>query len=260
MNYEPLTMNQQNNRRDFIKKAAIGSLAAVSIPTIVTNAFAAEKTKKTILAQDDVVLFQGDSITEWGRDKSKTKPNDFGSLGSGYVLLTATNVLREYAAKNLKIYNTGVSGNKVFQLSDRWDNDTLALKPNVLSVMVGVNDYWHTITSGYKGTLDDYHNDYRKLLTRTKQVLPDVKFIIGEPYAMKGVKAVDDSWYPAFDTYRQVSREIAEEFGATFIPYQSVMDEALKLAPAAYWSLDGVHPSPAGAGLMAYAWENGVKG
>ena len=112
-----ITMNQSNNRRDFIKKAAIGGLASISIPTIVTNAFAAEKSRKTVLGQDDVVLFQGDSITEWGRDKSKTKANDFGSLGSGYVLLTATNVLREYATKNLKIFNTGISGNKVFQLS-----------------------------------------------------------------------------------------------------------------------------------------------
>jgi len=253
-------MNQTNNRRDFVKKAAIGGFAALSIPGIITSAFAAEKSKRTVLAQDDVVLFQGDSITEWGRDKSKTKPNDFGSLGSGYVLLTASNVLREYAMKNLKIYNTGVSGNKVFQLSDRWDNDTLILKPNVLSVMVGVNDYWHTITSGYKGTLDVYKSDYRKLLDRTKQALPDVKVIIGEPFAMKDVKAVDASWYPAFDGYRQAARDVAEEFGATFIPYQSVMDEALKLAPATYWSLDGVHPSPAGASLMAYAWQNAVKG
>jgi lysophospholipase L1-like esterase len=260
MNYEPSTMNTLNNRRDFVKKAAMGAVVSLAMPGIITSAFAAEKSRRTVLAQDDVVLFQGDSITEWGRDKSKTKPNDFGSLGSGYVLLTATNVLREYATKNLKIYNTGVSGNKVFQLADRWDNDTLMLKPNVLSVMVGVNDYWHTITSGYKGTLDVYKSDYRKLLDRTKQALPEVKVIIGEPFAMKGVKAVDDSWYPAFDGYRQAARDVAEEFGATFIPYQSVMDEALKLAPATYWSLDGVHPSPAGASLMAYAWQNAVKG
>ena len=77
---------------------------------------------------------------------------------------------------------------------------------------------------------------------------------------MKNVKAVDDSWYPAFDGYRQVAREMADEFGAAFIPYQSVMDEALKLAPATYWSLDGVHPSPAGASLMAQAWLKAVKG
>jgi len=238
----------------------MGTIAAITIPGIVTSAFASESSKKTILGQNDVVLFQGDSITEWGRDKNKTVANDFGSLGSGYVLLTATNLLRVYAAKNLKIYNTGISGNKVFQLSDRWDNDTLLLKPNVLSVMVGVNDYWHTILNGYKGTLDVYRGDYRKLLDRTKQALPGVKIIIGEPFAMKDVKAVDASWYPAFDTYRQVARDVATEFDATFIPYQSVMDEALKLAPATYWSLDGVHPSPAGASLMAYAWQNAVKG
>lgn len=126
--------------------------------------------------------------------------------------------------------------------------------------MVGVNDYWHTVTSGYKGTIDTYRTDYKKLLDRTKQALPDVKLIIGEPFALKDVKAVDTSWYPAFDSYRQVSRDVAAEYGAAFIPYQSVMDEALKLAPAKYWSIDGVHPSPAGASLMAEAWTKTVKG
>lgn len=260
MNHELPTMNPKSNRRSFVKTAATGVIASLSIPSIVTSAFAGERSKKTILAQDDVVLFQGDSITDWGRDHNKNIANDFGTLGSGYVLLTASSLLREYAAKNLKIYNKGVSGNKVFQLADRWDTDALAIKPNVLSIMIGVNDYWHTITSGYKGTLDTYRNDYRKLLDRTQKALPGVKLIIGEPFAMKGVKAVDDTWYPAFDGYRQVSRQTAAEFGATFIPYQSVMDEALKLAPASYWSLDGVHPSPAGAALMAHAWQNAVKG
>jgi lysophospholipase L1-like esterase len=253
-------MNPKNNRRNFVKTAAIGVMASLSMPAIVSSAFANEKSKKTIIGQDDVILFQGDSITDWGRDHNKNAANDFGALGSGYVLLTASSLLREYAAKNLQIYNKGVSGNKVFQLSDRWDTDALSIKPNVLSIMVGVNDYWHTITGGYKGTIDTYRGDYRKLLDRTKQALPNVKFLIGEPYAMKDVKAVDASWYPAFDTYRQASRDVAAEFGATFIPYQSVMDEALKLAPAKYWSLDGVHPSAAGAALMAYAWQNAVKG
>jgi lysophospholipase L1-like esterase len=249
----------KNNRRNFVKNAAIGTIAALAIPDIITSAYAEERSKKTILAENDIVLFQGDSITEWGRDKNKSMANDFGALGSGYVLLTATEVLRDYAPKNLKIYNKGVSGNKVFQLADRWDNDTIAIKPNVLSIMVGVNDYWHTITSGYKGTLDTYRTDYKKLLERTQQALPGVKLIIGESFAMKNVKAVDDSWYPAFDGYRHVARDIADEFGAAFIPYQSVMDEALKLAPATYWSLDGVHPTPAGASLMAQAWLRAVK-
>ena len=250
----------KNNRRNFVKTAAIGAVAALAIPDIITSAYAKEKSKKAMIDENDIVLFQGDSITDWGRDKNKSKPNDFGSLGSGYVLLTAADMLREYASKNLKIYNKGVSGNKVFQLADRWDTDTIAIKPNVLSIMVGVNDYWHTITSGYKGTLDTYRSDYKKLLERTQQALPGVKLIIAEAFAMKNVKAVNDSWYPAFDGYRQVAREMADEFGAAFIPYQSVMDEALKLAPATYWSLDGVHPTPAGASLMAQAWLKAVKG
>lgn len=260
MNYEPLTMNQNNNRRNFVKTTAVGIIASLSVPSIISSAFATEKSKKTIIDQNDVILFQGDSITDWGRDHNKSMANDFGALGSGYVLLTASSLLREYATKNLQIYNKGISGNKVFQLSDRWDTDALNLKPNILSIMIGVNDYWHTITSGYKGTIDTYRGDYRKLLDRTQKALPGVKLIIGEPYAMKDVKAVDATWYPAFDTYRQASRDIAAEFGATFIPYQTVMDEALKLAPATYWSIDGVHPSPAGAALMAYAWQNVVKG
>lgn len=243
INYIP-AMILKNTRRNFVKNAAIGTLSAIAIPDIITTAYAKEpaKSKRAILEENDVVLFQGDSITEWGRDKSKTIPNDFSSLGAGYVLLTATEVLRDYATKNLKIYNKGISGNKVYQLADRWNTDTIAIKPNVLSIMIGVNDYWHTLMAGYKGTLDIYRSDYKKLLERTKQALPGVKLIIGEAYAMKNVKVVDDSWYPAFDGYRRVAREMAEEFGAAFIPYQSVMDEALKLAPASYWSIDGCIP------------------
>lgn len=250
-----------SNRRNFIKNAAIGTVASLSMPSIVSTAFAkAAPAKKVTLQENDVVLFQGDSITDWGRDKNKNMPNDFGSLGSGYVLLTASGLLRRYADKKLLVYNKGISGNKVFQLADRWDNDAIAIKPNVLSILVGVNDYWHTITSGYKGTIETYRTDYHKLLDRTRQALPDVKFIIGEPFAIKGVKAVNESWYPAFDAYREAACKTAEDFGAAFIPYQSVMDEALKHAPATYWSIDGVHPSVAGAALMAHAWEETVKG
>ena len=249
-----------NNRRNFVRNAALGTMAALASPGIIATAFAAEKGKRVTLEENDVVLFQGDSITDWGRDKNKSAPNDFGALGSGYVLLTASVLLRDHAAKNLQIYNNGISGNKVFQLADRWDTDALALKPNVLSIMIGVNDYWHTVTSGYKGTIDTYKGDYRKLLDRTKKALPNIKLILAEPFALKDVKAVDASWYPAFDTYRQAAHDIAGEYGAAFVPYQTVMDEALKLAPAKYWSLDGVHPSPAGASLMAKAWLEAVKG
>jgi len=258
MNYEPSTMNPNSNRRSFIKNASIGTIASLTLPQIVSAAFATENIKKITLNNNDIILFQGDSITDWGRDRNNTTPNSYGMLGSGYALLTAAQILGQYPEKSLQIYNRAVSGNKVFQLADRWDTDTLAIKPNVLSIHVGVNDYWHTITNGYKGTIETYISDYHKLLDRTKQALPDLKLIICEPFALKGVKAVNDSWYPTFDLFRKAARDIATEYKAAFVPWQAVADKALESAPAPYWSLDGVHPSVAGGELMAKAWMEAI--
>lgn len=247
------------DRRKFVKTAAAGTIAGLFIPDIVSAAIA-PKTKKITLEKDSVILFQGDSITDGGRDKDNNYPNDFSALGHGYPLLAASKLLHAYPSKNLQIYNKGISGNKVFQLADRWDADCLNLKPSILSILVGVNDYWHTLTAGYTGTIATYRNDYKKLLDRTKEALPDVKLIIGEPFALKGVKAVDEKWYPAFDAFRQAASELADQYGAVLVPYQAVFDKALEYAPGSYWTGDGVHPSVAGAELMAHAWTQTVKG
>ncbi|MBK0378354.1 SGNH/GDSL hydrolase family protein [Mucilaginibacter segetis] len=250
----------QNSRRNFIRKAAIGTMAAISIPHIVDAATNSIKDgKKVQLNKDDIILFQGDSITDWGRDRNKTEPNNTSALGSGYPLLTAGELLMKNPEKNLQIYNKGISGNKVFQLADRWDTDTIALKPTILSIHIGVNDYWHTLGGGYKGTIETYITDYKKLLDRTKKELPGVKIIIGEPFGVKGVKAVTDAWYPAFDKYRKAARDIAEEYDLPFIPYQAIFDKALESAPGSYWTLDGVHPSIAGEKLMSHGWMKMVK-
>ncbi|QQL50725.1 SGNH/GDSL hydrolase family protein [Mucilaginibacter ginkgonis] len=249
------------NRRSFITTAATATVAAVTIPGLISSAFAESSAKSKIkLNSGDTVLFQGDSITDWGRDKNTHDANNFNTFGNGYVLTAAGTLLNKYADKNLKIYNKGISGNKVYQLAERWDADCLDLKPNVLSILIGVNDFWHTLTNGYKGTSQVYVADLRKLLDRTKQVLPNIQLIIGEPFAVKGVKAVDDKWYPAFDEYRAASKQIAADYNAVFIPYQTIFDKALSIAPGSYWTIDGVHPSVAGANLMAQAWLETVKG
>jgi lysophospholipase L1-like esterase len=251
-----------NNRRSFIKNASIGTIAAISIPQIVTSALAAApKGKKISIQKGDTILFQGDSITDAGRgNRNAIVPNSAGALGTGYALMTTGALLLQNHEKDLKIYNKGVSGNKVYQLADRWDADTLAIKPNILSIHIGVNDFWHTLTNGYTGTIENYIADYKKLLDRTKQALPDVKLIICEPYAIKGVKAVDDKWYPTFDLFRKAALDIATEYNAPFVPYQEVYDKAITLAPPAYWTVDGVHPSVAGAALMSHAWLETVRG
>ena len=256
-----MKQNLSSSRRNFLKGTSLASVAALTIPQIVSTAFAAERSRKKVsISKDDVILFQGDSITDAGRKKDSPTPNNAGALGSGYAMIAGSGLLYEYADKNLKVYNKGISGNKVYQLAERWDKDALDLQPNVLSILVGVNDFWHTLTNNYKGTIKTYTDDFKALLDRTKQKLPNVKLIIGEPYAVTGIKSVDEKWYPAFDEYRKAAREIADSYDAVFIPYQSIYDKAQKLAPGVYWTADGVHPTLAGAHLMAHAWLEAVKG
>lgn len=242
------------SRRSFIRKAVISSLAAVSLTDIISASVPGSKTRQIKPLKDQVILFQGDSITDSGRDREDTGPNTARSLGSGFPLLAGAELLKKYSSLDLKIFNKGISGNKVFQLAERWDEDCLSLKPDILSILIGVNDIWHKLNGQYDGTVEIYRNDYYALLERTRKALPDVKLIICEPFAVPGVRAVDDTWYPQFYAYQKAAREIAALFNAAFIPFQSIFDEAQKHAPGAYWTGDGVHPSLAGAELMAEAW------
>jgi lysophospholipase L1-like esterase len=248
-----------NDRRSFIRKAAVGSLMAASMPEIVAAAMVPAKKSKIVLAQGNTILFQGDSITDAGRSRDNDSVNDPGALGSGYSMLATASLLEKYPGLGLKIYNRGISGNKVYQLAERWENDCLNIKPDVLSILIGVNDLWHKLSGHYSGTVEVYKNDYIALLERTTKALPGIKLVICEPFAVNGVKAVDEKWYPEFYGYQQAAREISEKFGAIFVPFQKVFDEAQKKAPGSYWTPDGVHPSLAGAELMAKAWLEAVK-
>jgi len=249
--------NQNNSRRSFIKKATLGGLLAAGIPEIISAAV--PPAKKLTLSKGDVILFQGDSITDAGRNREDNLFNSPRALGMGYAMLTAAALLEKYPSNDLKIYNRGISGNKVFQLAERWDQDCLSLKPDVLSILIGVNDIWHKLGGRYDGTPEIYRKDYIALLERTRKALPGVKLIICEPYAVKNVKAVDDKWYPEFYDYQKAAKEVADQLGAVFIPFQRIYDLAQKRAPGSYWTTDGVHASICGAQLMAKAWLEAVR-
>ena len=250
-----------NSRRNFIKTAAVGTLASMSIPQIAASAFAESnaKGKKISLQKNDIILLQGDSITDSGRNKTSTAPNTTATLGNGYALSVAGELLLKNPDKDLKFFNKGISGNKVYQLAERWQADCIDIKPNILSIHIGVNDFWHTLTNGYKGTVQTYIDDYRKLLDTTKSQLPNVKLIICEPFAVLGVRAVDAKWYPTFNLFRSAAESLAIQYDTPFVPYQAAFDKAIKQAPPAYWTPDGVHPSVAGAALMAQTWLEVIK-
>ena len=247
-----------SSRRDFIQKTALAAFTGAVVPNLVKAANGHLPSTAETIATGATILFQGDSITDAGRDRGQYYANNGGGMGSGYVRHIVTHLLGSMPQKNFRFYNRGISGHKVFQLAERWDDDCLQLRPDVLSLLIGVNDFWHTIDYGYKGTVEIYETDLRKLLERTKKALPQVKLIIGEPFAVAGGSAIDERW-EAFAGYRPAAKKIAADFGAVFLPYQSIFDEALKLAPWEYWSPDGVHASMAGSHLMAQAWLEGWK-
>ncbi len=237
-------------RRKFLSQSAIG---LVGIPAIV-QAANPQQVFQPFSAGKTTILFQGDSITDAGRKKDHYYANDAYGMGLGYVHQIVTTLLGKHPTKNLRCYNRGISGNKVFQLANRWEEDCLQIQPDILSIMIGVNDFWHTLDWGYKGTVEVYEKDLRALLDRTKKELPNIKLIIAEPFVLRGTAIVEEKWYPAFAAYQKAAKSIATDYKAAFIPLQSIFDKALEVAPVSYWCPDGVHPSLAGAHLMAEAW------
>ncbi|CAK9037541.1 Acetylxylan esterase (Acetyl-xylooligosaccharide esterase) [Durusdinium trenchii] len=229
--------------------AASGAAAAQQKPSFEGN---------SLLKPGATVLLQGDSITDAGRKKNgDLPPNDQAALGKGYAFLTAAHLLAGHPDADLKIHNRGISGNKVHQLDARWQPDCIDLKPDVLSILIGVNDIWHHLNGQYDGTVDTYRNDYHALMKRTKEALPDVKIVICEPFVLK-TGAVDDKWFPSFDEFRAAAKEVADEHGDVWVPYQTMFDEAVKLAPPEHWARDGVHPSDAAADASSPAGREAV--
>ena len=129
----------QISRRSFFRNAGIGTAAVAGLPLLASSCTGSAITSKigNFFSQGDVILFQGDSITDAGRDKVNEHPNSGRSFGGGYAFLLASWLLEELAQKELTIYNRGISGNKVYQLDERWDKDCLLLKPTVLSILIG---------------------------------------------------------------------------------------------------------------------------
>lgn len=251
--------NNPNPRRQFLKSAAavaIGSLG-LSASADASSKPNSKPSKTPFIKKNTTILFQGDSITDAGRQRKRDSiANDPRQLGTGYAFNIAARLLSERPDDNLEFFNRGNSGWKVPQLAGSWERNCINIKPDVLSIMIGINDYWHTVAFGrkFKGTVKTYETDYRDLLKRTVKELPGIKLVICEPYALRCGKHINDSWFPVFDQYRGVSKKMADEFGALFVPFQSMFEKASKDTPLDFWARDGIHPSGPGAQLMALEW------
>jgi len=239
-------MTSAITRRDFVTTSAAIASATLLPPMLTTP------------ADGTTILFQGDSITDAGRDRSVLDANSARALGSGYPLLVASAALAAHPDRGLRFYNRGVSGNKVPDLQQRWADDTLALKPDVLSILIGVNDFWHKLGHGYTGTVDDYEHQYTALLDQTRAALPQVRILVLEPFVLR-CGAVDARWFPEFDQRRAAAARVAQHARVTFVALQHVFDDLARRGAPAFWAADGVHPTPAGHAVIAEHWRRAAQ-
>ena len=202
------------------------------------------------------ILFQGDSIT----DALRSRESDLYP-GNGYPTLVKARLGYEHPGE-YEFLNRGISGNRIVDLYARIKIDLINLKPDVLSILIGVNDVWHEMSRENGVSAEKFELIYDLLLTEVKEALPDVRILILEPFVLHGTatEAIEEK-PERWDYFRDetplraaAAKRVAEKHGADFIPLQARFDEACKLAPAEYWLWDGVHPTQMGHELIARAW------
>ena len=189
-------------------------------------------------------LFQGDSITDAGRDDENQ--DNFG-LGCGYALLLASDIEKNNKGK-IKFINRGKSGDRITDVYARIKEDIINLKPDYMSILIGVNDVSHELTMGCGVTPKKFGMIYELLIEEIKESLPEIRIIILEPFVLKGT-ATEKLWNDFNCEVRKladVSKQIAQKYVLKFVPLQDKFDELSSDGDTRYWSVDGIHPTSAG--------------
>lgn len=211
-----------------------------------------------ILNKDCRLLFIGDSITDMGRNRQE-KPRDQNHvLGHSYVFNIAARLGFEYPELNLKFINRGISGNSVGDLRNRWQKDAVNQKPDILTILIGVNNLFKL------KELPDFENNYRHILHQSKKANPNLKIVMLEPFLLPMNNKADE---PDFIAKKKIIQQLqkkvaklAEEFEAIYVKTQKSFDEKSKDTGPEYWLWDGVHPLPQGHELLSQLWLKAVLG
>lgn len=194
-------------------------------------------------------VFIGDSITDCGRRQCPEE------LGGGYVRLIHDALYASQADTAPVVINRGISGNRVDDLQSRWDEDVLALKPDLVSIKIGINDVWHQFSEGGRGgtTLEKFREIFAELLDRLRQAHPDCTVVLCDPSVI---------WPPApaegngrLQPYIEAVHDLAEQFEVRWrVPLHSAFENGRAQRPDIDWATDGVHPTSAGHMLIARTW------
>lgn len=248
-------MNTQSSRRSFIKSSLVTGAATSMFPsTMLANEVSYKSSSIAAEEKGLVFLFQGDSITDGNRGRN-TDPNHI--MGHGYAFAVASRVGADFAERNFTFYNRGISGNRVPDLQKRWQTDTLDLKPDVLSILIGINDTGVGIDRPAAAlSVKEFETGYRNILEQSRQANPNTLFALGVPFVFAVGKRAENwnLWNDGIKQRADIVYKLAKEFNAIVIDYPSVFNKAAEKASMSYWIWDGIHPTVFGHELMAREW------
>lgn len=206
----------------------------------------------SFLDKHEVILFQGDSVTDCGRNKQ-----DLSDLGTGYPLIVSSILSSLYASSDFTFINKGISGNRACDLAARWTQDCIELKPTIVSILIGINDTWRKFDSNDPTSADAFEMHYDTILTRTANEI-NAKLILLEPFVLP-VRDEQSLWREDLDPKIHIVRKLSRKYNALYIPTDGIFASAYMKKSPEFWAPDGVHPSYAGHGLIAEAWLNAIK-
>jgi lysophospholipase L1-like esterase len=198
------------------------------------------------------ILFQGDSITDAGRDY-----RNYHNMGNGYPKYAAKNLSEMFPDTDFEFINFGISGNRTCQLFDRLYTDGIAFQPDVFSILIGINDIWHRYGGGRILTTDaQIETNYRAILERLRKET-NAKIVILAPYLLERENA--EEMRADLERLLPIVRKLADEFADVYIPLDKHFEEALKTQPEpCYYSGDGVHPNQNGAEFIGKLYAEAV--
>lgn len=202
------------------------------------------------------ILFQGDSITDAGRSRDNNV-----NLGQGYPRLVEATLGFENPNEYV-FQNRGVSGNRILDVYARIVKDILNIKPDYMSILIGVNDIWHGIDWQNGTGTERFEKVYDILLAEIKTELPNIKIMLLEPFVLKGTATDNREDQPerwnAFSNgvyeLAKIVKKLANKHNLKFVELQSEFDKAAKLVEPSYWLRDGVHPTAKGHELIKREW------
>ena len=200
-----------------------------------------------------LVLFQGDSITECGRRKELDEVRFNTGLGEGYAQMIASEMLYTSPLDDMRFLNRGISGNRIVDLYARWKSDALNLNPQVVSLLVGVNDVVHELIYGNGVEIDRFNSFYRMLIDWTIEALPGVSLVLMEPFIL-ALGIVEPQWEQKVAERGDCVRGISRDYDAVFVPLQELFTARRNAPRTDFWLSDGIHPTLAGHRLIAEQW------